>query len=205
MVDKGLPVVTCQAPSAVSASKTDVVVKCTASDDVSGLADAADATFTLATSGEGSVSTGSPTVVDVAGNSATVGPFGPYQVDKTVPVVVAPPAVNVTATSASGAVVTDAALGSASASDATSPVTVTRGDVPAGNLFPVGTTVVTYTGVDAAGNSATAMQSVTVTPASLVLLLVTQFAAGSTRRVSMRRRRRSCCQQSRRHRRIRRR
>jgi hypothetical protein len=170
MVDKGLPVVTCQAPSAVSASKTDIVVRCTASDDVSGLADAADATFTLTTSGEG-------TVVDVAGTLATVGPFGPYQVDKTAPVVVAPPAVDVTATSASGAVVTDAALGSASASDATSPVTVTRGNVPAGNLFPVGTTVVTYTAVDAAGNSATATQSVTVTPASLVLLLVTQFAA----------------------------
>src|SRR5207248_5821249 len=40
-------------------------------------------------------------------------------------------------------------------------VTVTRS--PAGNTFPVGTTVITWTATDGSGNSVTATQSVTVT------------------------------------------
>jgi len=41
-------------------------------------------------------------------------------------------------------------------------VTVVRTGVPAGNIFPVGTTTVTYTATDTAGNSTQATQTVTV-------------------------------------------
>jgi endonuclease G len=61
-----------------------------------------------------------------------------------------------------GAVVTDAQLGSPTAADNTGNVTVVRTGVPAGNIFPVGTTTITYTATDAAGNSTEATQVVTV-------------------------------------------
>ena len=62
-----------------------------------------------------------------------------------------------------GVVVTDAELGSPIASDNSGSVTVVRTGVPAGNIFPVGTTTITYTATDAAGNSTQATQAVTVT------------------------------------------
>jgi DNA/RNA endonuclease G (NUC1) len=61
-----------------------------------------------------------------------------------------------------GTVVTDAELGNPTASDNTGNVTVVRTGVPAGNIFPVGTTTITYTATDAAGNSTQATQEVTV-------------------------------------------
>jgi uncharacterized repeat protein (TIGR01451 family) len=62
-----------------------------------------------------------------------------------------------------GVVVGDATLGSATASDNCPGVTVTRTGVPAGNLFPVGPTTVTYTATDRAGNTASDTQIITVT------------------------------------------
>lgn len=53
-------------------------------------------------------------------------------------------------------------LGSATASDNCSDVTVTN-DAPLGNVFPIGTTRVTWTAIDGSGNSATAIQQITVT------------------------------------------
>jgi hypothetical protein len=64
--------------------------------------------------------------------------------------------------SASSAVVSDAQLGTATASDNSGSVTLTRSGVPAGNVFLPGTTTITYTAVDAAGNTKTATQTVTV-------------------------------------------
>lgn len=61
-----------------------------------------------------------------------------------------------------GVVVGDATLGSATANDNCPGVTVTRTGVPAGNLFPVGETIVTYTATDRSGNTATDTQKVTV-------------------------------------------
>jgi len=61
-----------------------------------------------------------------------------------------------------GALVPDAVLGTATASDNCAGVTITRSGVPAGNVFPVGTTIVTYTATDASGNTSSAAQSVTV-------------------------------------------
>ena len=76
-----------------------------------------------------------------------------------------PPAV--TAYTGSGAtscdtVISDATLGTATATDNCGPVTVTRS--PSGNTFPVGTTTVTWTAADGANpaNTTTATQTVTV-------------------------------------------
>ena len=87
-------------------------------------------------------------------------------VDTTDPMITAP--ANVTAYTGAGATscdafVSDATLGTATASDGCNPtVTINRTGVPAGNVFPVGTTIVTYTADDGHGNTAQAQQSVTV-------------------------------------------
>lgn len=56
----------------------------------------------------------------------------------------------------------DATLGTATASDNCPGVTVARSGVPAGNVFPVGNTTVTYTATDKSGNQASDTQVVTV-------------------------------------------
>src|SRR5260221_642626 len=61
-----------------------------------------------------------------------------------------------------GALVPDSVLGTAAASDNCAGVTITRSGVPAGNVFPVGTTIVTYTARDGSGNTSSAAQTVTV-------------------------------------------
>jgi hypothetical protein len=68
----------------------DVIISCTASDEVSGLADPADATFSLSTSVAGgtetdNAQTNSKEVFDKAGNSVTAGPIGANKVDKKSP------------------------------------------------------------------------------------------------------------------------
>lgn len=57
----------------------------------------------------------------------------------------------------------DATLGTATANDNCPGVVVTRSGVPAGNVFPLGNTTVTYTATDKSGNTATDTQVVTVT------------------------------------------
>jgi hypothetical protein len=88
-------------------------------------------------------------------------------VDTADPSITAPPNVSVSTgpgASSCGAFVGDETLGTATASDGCSAsVTVTRTGVPAGNNFPVGTTIVTYTADDGHGHTANAYQSVTVT------------------------------------------
>jgi len=84
--------------------------------------------------------------------------------DTTAPVLTTPATVTVAAGPSCNAVVTDAQLGHATATDnCSSCVVITRSGVPAGNVFPVGTTNVTYTANDGHGNSANAIQHVTVT------------------------------------------
>ncbi|HEX7227225.1 MAG TPA: HYR domain-containing protein, partial [Candidatus Binatia bacterium] len=61
-----------------------------------------------------------------------------------------------------GAVVTDEQLGTATATDNSGSVSVARSGVPTGNVFPVGTTTITYTATDDAGNSTSDTQTVTV-------------------------------------------
>ena len=60
-----------------------------------------------------------------------------------------------------GTVVTDAQLGTANATDNAGNVSIERSGVPSGNVFPVGTTTITYTATDGAGNSTAATQTVT--------------------------------------------
>ena len=86
-------------------------------------------------------------------------------VDTTAPVVTAP--ANVTVNTGPGAAscgttVSDGTLGTASANDSCAgAISVTRSGVPAGNVFPVGVTTITYTANDGF-NTGTATQTVTV-------------------------------------------
>lgn len=88
-------------------------------------------------------------------------------VDTTDPMITAPPNVSVSTgpgATTCGAFISDAVLGTASASDGCSAsVTVTRTGVPSGNNFPVGQTFVTYTADDGHGHTKSAVQTVTVT------------------------------------------
>ncbi len=87
--------------------------------------------------------------------------------DTTAPVVTAPPDVTVPAGPACSAVVSNGQLGIATAHDNCSEcVVIVRTGVPPGNVFPAGTTNVTYTASDGHGNSAAATQHVTVTDAN---------------------------------------
>lgn len=124
-------------------------------------------TASQTTSGAGSAAspriiTRTYTALDTHGNSRSA-----VQVitvtDNTPPTITAPP--NITAYTGPGAttcdtVVSNATLGTATATDNCAGVTVTRS--PSGNTFPVGTTTVTWTATDWAGNTATATQTVTV-------------------------------------------
>ena len=106
------------------------------------------------------------TATDAAGNSATATQTVTITESPAVPPSITAPAdVSVNtgpgATSC-GAVVSDAVLGSASASDNCPGVTVSRSGVPAGNVFPVGNTTVTYTATDRSGNQTSDTQIVTV-------------------------------------------
>jgi HYR domain/PKD domain len=56
----------------------------------------------------------------------------------------------------------DSALGTAFAESTCSTVGISRSGVPSGNIFPVGTTTITYTATDASGNTTTATQAIRV-------------------------------------------
>jgi len=84
-----------------------------------------------------------------------------------------------------GSVVTDAQLGTGNASDNAGNVSIERSGVPSGNVFPVGTTTITYTATDGAGNSTPATQTVTVidnTAPTLSAPAPTSVSADSTGR-----------------------
>lgn len=86
-------------------------------------------------------------------------------IDGTRPQITAPQnvTVNTGAATSCSVNISNALLGNAQATDNcdSSPV-ITRSGVPSGNQFPVGTTILTYTATDAAGNTAMATQTVTV-------------------------------------------
>jgi len=104
------------------------------------------------------------TATDSAGNSRSTTVTFTVN-DTTAPTLSAPANVTVTTGAGAiscGAVVTEAQLGSANATDNAGSVSIDRSGVPSGNAFPVGTTTITYTATDAAGNSTHATQTVTV-------------------------------------------
>lgn len=106
------------------------------------------------------------TATDASGNTATHLQLVNVTESPSVPPTITAPA-DVSANTGPGAticgtVVSDATLGTAIANDNCPGVTVTRTGVPAGNVFPVGNTTVTYKATDASGNFVTDTQTVTV-------------------------------------------
>ncbi len=101
-------------------------------------------------------------------------------VDTTPPVVTAP--ANVTVNTGAGntsctVTVSNATLGTASATDScVGAVSVTRTGVPSGNVFPAGTTTITYSATDGQGNTGTATQTVTVIDDTLPIITLNSFA-----------------------------
>lgn len=88
-VDRKIPTVTCGAPDGEWHAQ-DVSISCTASDGGSGLANTADASFSLSTAvaagtEDANASTGTKTVLDGVGNSATAGAVAGNKVDKKAP------------------------------------------------------------------------------------------------------------------------
>jgi uncharacterized repeat protein (TIGR01451 family) len=107
-------------------------------------------------------------VTDSNGLSATctqlITVHPPCADDSAPPTITAPADISVATgpNSTTCGVVLDNELGQAQAHDDCS-ATVTTTGIPPGNLFPVGTTTVTYTATDGAGHTASATQHVTVT------------------------------------------
>jgi hypothetical protein len=111
--------------------------------------------FTVKDSGDGAAAalTSAPATVSIAVN------------DTIKPIITAPSDVTMgtgAGATSCGLVISDAVLGSATATDNSGSVSISRTGVPAGNFFPVGTTVITYTATDGAGNTSSDTQSVTV-------------------------------------------
>jgi hypothetical protein len=106
------------------------------------------------------------TATDASGNTATHLQTVTVTESPAIPPTVTAPgdvsAVTGAGATSCGTVVSDATLGTATANDNCGSVTVTRTGVPAGNIFPVGNTIVTYTATDKSGNTAQDTQTVTV-------------------------------------------
>jgi Ca2+-binding RTX toxin-like protein len=100
--------------------------------------------------------------------------------DRVAPMLSLPP--NVTTTAGSGATTTyvsDATLGTATATDNVPGVVVTRTGVPSGYLFTLGTTTLTWTATDVFGNQTVGTQTVTVTAPAPTPAIVTVAATDS--------------------------
>ena len=106
------------------------------------------------------------TATDAAGNTATGVQHINIAEDPVIfPTITAPNNLNVNTLpneTGCGTFIGDATLGSATASDNCPGVVVTRTGVPAGNIFPVGDTYITYTATDRTNHSSQAAQRVTV-------------------------------------------
>ncbi len=104
------------------------------------------------------------TATDASGNSVTATQLVTV-IDNALPTVSAPSGVNAgTGPGATTAtrLISDADLGTATASDNCPDPQIVRSGVPAGNVFPVGITTISYTATDQSGNTSTATQVVTV-------------------------------------------
>jgi len=117
-------------------------------------------------------------VSDVAGNEAIATRTVTVQ-DAAAPVVTAPANIDVAATDASGTAATESViatfLSGATANDAVDGVLVVTNDAPA--VFPLGTTSVTFSATDTAGNVATASATVTVVDRNAPVITLTNGAS----------------------------
>ena len=135
-------------------NNTDVAVTFTCADALSGITSCNGST-TVTTEGVGQFVTG--TATDEAGNTAYTDVLG-INIDKTAPTVTVPANMSVNATSLSGAVVTFTPSSSDNGSGASTPTCTSA----SGMRFPIGTTIVTCTATDAAGNTGSASFTITV-------------------------------------------
>ena len=160
-IDKTAPTTTGSAspdPNVNGWNNTDVIVSYYASDSLSGIDAAASDLGDDVLTSEGSGQSASGAAVDLAGNFALV-TVGGINIDKTAPAVTPAPDQMAEATEAFGANV------SYPAATATDEVGVENGPscTPfSGSMFPLGTTTVTCTATDAAGNLGSARSTVTV-------------------------------------------
>ncbi len=174
-VDKTAPTASCVGPNPTGWQAVDVVYNCTASDSGSGLANSSQSNFTLSTNVPAGTETASAaiplvTIFDVAGNSTSQGPFGPFEVDKKAPVISGPTispssptfgqtvTANYSCTDGGSGVVLCGPSGSA-----TIPATGSTGPLSSPADGSVGTHTVTVNAQDAVGNqSAPSMVTYTV-------------------------------------------
>jgi hypothetical protein len=159
-----------------------VSIACTASDSGSGLANAGDAAFELATgvaagAETADASTGSREVCDKAGNCAVAGPIAANRVDRRAPLLVLPADRAVNATAPAGAVVTYAV----SATDGADPSPQVSCSPASGVVFPIGQTTVRCTARDHVGNEATGTFVVSVKGAKEQLGELIQKVISSSR------------------------
>ncbi|MGB7818284.1 MAG: Calx-beta domain-containing protein, partial [Ornithinibacter sp.] len=90
------------------------------------------------------------------------------------PTLTVPADITRTASSGSSTVyLSDSTIGTATATDNVPGVVVTRDGVPAGNLFAIGTTTITWTATDVFGNQSVRTQTVTINPAAPTLATIT--------------------------------
>ena len=161
-IDRAAPAISCASPAATW-SPANVTISCTAIDSGgSGLANAADASFSLATTvPEGTETanalTGARNLCDVAGNCSTAGPVSGNKVDKKAP--------SITITSPQNNavyVLNQAAAASYDCSDGGSGVATCNGPVPSGGNIAtavVGPKTFPVTSADQVGNAASASAS----------------------------------------------
>lgn len=167
LVDIDPPVVVCDA-APVGWSATDVSIACTASDGGVGLADAADASFSLSTSvasgtETASASTASREVCDALDNCVTAGPIGGLKVDKKAP--------SISITSPTGASITQgqALVAGYTCLDGGAGTSSCAGPVANGATIATsatGPTAFTVTATDGVGNSTSSTVNYTVQAAN---------------------------------------
>ena len=154
-LDKTPPAITCGAADG-NWHAADVAIACTAADGGSGLANATDAGFSLATSvpagtETADAGTGSHQVCDLAGNCATAGPIGGNKVDKKAP------AISITSPTAGAYTLNQAVAASYACSDGGSGVAPCAGPVASGSSIDtasVGAKTFAVSAKDNVGNAA---------------------------------------------------
>jgi YVTN family beta-propeller protein len=181
------PLISCDDPDS-GWHAIDVVVACTASDAGTGLANPADAEFTLQTAVLAGVETTSAstqdrTVSDVAGNGATVGPLV-FKVDRRAPTI------SIASPSAGPVVLNSTISASYECQDEGSGVAECHGTVTSGTPVPtgaVGTQTFAVTATDAVGNGRTESSTYTVSFGLCLLYDDTKaHKAGSTIPIKLR-------------------
>jgi Glycine rich protein len=162
-LDRSAPTVDCEAPDG-RWHAADVSLSCSASDGGAGLADAADADFSLTTSvvpdsETANAATNGRTIEDAAGNSTSVGPIADIKVDKLAP------AITIEGPTAGGYSYGQAVAAAYGCDDGGSGLASCAGPVAAGQQIDTATAgahTFTITATDRAGNTSSRTVDYTV-------------------------------------------